>query len=647
MLLISAQAFAQTNITGIINTYLPVTLITPGAGTCDAAGSPSFTLSSVAGLSITPGASGNKVLIIQMQAGGTGAVNNGAAHKFASTYGAVTNYGGAGNYEFAFISTIVGSVITFTKPLVNTYDETGKVQIIPVVIYPSGVTTTGVVTGQAWNGTTGGVLLLEAPSLALNHNFDMLGKGFAGGVTADKSSACCNTSAIDLAGNRFGYYFDETASGSGAGCSSGNALNYGNDKGGGIFPLITTQRIGRGAFANAGGGGSGHNSGGGGGGNGGAGGKGGYEYDNCSAEVTDDMGGIGGYAVPNGATAVFMGGGGGAGHGNNAGSTSGANGGGIIILNVTTVNATVAGLKIEASGVKPASALSDGAGGGGAGGSILLQVTTFSGSAMSVIANGGNGGDNSSSGTCHAVGGGGGGGYIKTSASIPITGVTLSSASGTAGVFTVAGMPGTCGTYGSSNGVSSTPSAGLVLNQQGCSLPVEFLSFIAIKSSENSVDLSWNTASEIDNAYFEIMRSSDGLNWELIETVPAKNKPSAYSATDKNLAQGVYYYKIRQKDRSGESAFSSVISVNIESILKNLIISPNPVSQDESLSLSVPAGVIASFTITDLRGVVICRNSQVYESTTTLSLKEVPDGCYFINVITADGQHLISKMIVR
>src|SRR5438552_2285996 len=93
------------------------------------------------------------------------------------------------------------STLIVISGIMNTYDVAGKVQIIPVVIYPTGVTTTGVVTGQAWNGSTGGVLLLESPSLALNHNFDMLGKGFAGGITVDRSSSCCNTSAIDSPGN--------------------------------------------------------------------------------------------------------------------------------------------------------------------------------------------------------------------------------------------------------------------------------------------------------------------------------------------------------------------------------------------------------------------------------------------------------------
>jgi hypothetical protein len=645
-MLASLQAFAQTSISGIINTYLSVTGIAAGTGTCDAAGGPSFTLSSVTGLSTTSGASGNKVLVIQMMAGAAGTVNNGVAFKFSSTYGAVTNYGGAGNYEFAFISTIVGSVITFTKPLVNTYDMAGKVQIIPVVVYPTGVTTSGIVTGQAWNGTTGGVLLLEAPSLALNHNFDMLGKGFAGGVAVDKSSSCCNTSAIDLAGNRFGYYFDETLTG--VGCNASHTFNYGNDKGTGIFPLIVNQRLGRGAFANAGGGGSGHNSGGGGGGNCGAGGLGGYEYGGCAQSVADNMGGIGGYTMSNGATAVFMGGGAGSGHGNDNGSTSGGNGGGIIILNITSINATAASLKIDASGAKIAAiANSDGAGGGGAGGSILLNVTSFSGSAMSVTANGGNGGDNSSAGTCHAVGGGGGGGYISTSATIPIAGVTLSSNGGAHGIYTIAATQTSCGAYGSLDGTSCTPAAGLVLNQQSCSLPVEFLNFYAKNINSNSIELIWNTASEVNNAYFEIMRSSDGLNWKLIQTIPSANKPSAYSAIDRNLAKGNYYYKIRQVDLNGQSAFSGVISAETGDPLMSLMINPNIVSQGETYSISLSKGIINGISITDLRGTIIYQNNRLFENILSLSSQGINSGFYFINVLTDDGLYLVSKLIIQ
>lgn len=122
---------AQVSLSGVINRYFKVTAFTPASGgTCTApATKASVTLGTAYGAA-TPAtlAAGMEVLIIQMKAGTAGAMNRTTG---TAAYGDVTNLGGAGNYEFATISTVVGSTVTFVSALANVYDPTGQVQLIP------------------------------------------------------------------------------------------------------------------------------------------------------------------------------------------------------------------------------------------------------------------------------------------------------------------------------------------------------------------------------------------------------------------------------------------------------------------------------------------------------------------------------------
>ncbi|MGN6648218.1 MAG: gliding motility-associated C-terminal domain-containing protein [Cytophaga sp.] len=405
------------SISGIVNTYTPVTnlpVCNPCAGNCN-----TVTVVSTASFSV-----GDRVLIIQMKGASTDLTNT-------SSFGEISNYAEAGNYEFKTIQSIAGSDITFTTGLSNTYNAAGLVQLVRVPVYAN-PTVTGVLTAQPWNGMTGGILAIEVTgTLTLSADIDLKGLGFRGGISITNGSAypCGLTD----------YFYSGT--------------NYDNaaPKGEGIAEILSGYDLGKGAYANGGGGGNSHNGGGGGGSNGGSGGNGGNDY--CSGTILS--GGVGGYQLnTSGGAKAFLGGGGGAGHQNNDVGTSGGNGGGLIFIKANQIagNTHV----IDASG---ASALNttgsgnDGAGGGGAGGTIKIETNTITG-ALTILSNGGKGGDMTYTGGGHAPGGGGGGGVICTSlASIPAL-VTTSVVKGNSGIVTADGT--TLGAHSGMDGVVMT-----------------------------------------------------------------------------------------------------------------------------------------------------------------------------------------------
>jgi Secretion system C-terminal sorting domain len=97
-------------------------------------------------------------------------------------------------------------------------------------------------------------------------------------------------------------------------------------------------------------------------------------------------------------------------------------------------------------------------------------------------------------------------------------------------------------------------------------LPIELLSFDA-KPDGNKVDLIWATASEVNNDYFTIERTVDGLNFEFVGTAQgAGNSTSVinYSLIDNDPYEGVSYYRLKQTDFDGKYVYSELRMVNFE-----------------------------------------------------------------------------------
>jgi hypothetical protein len=94
-------------------------------------------------------------------------------------------------------------------------------------------------------------------------------------------------------------------------------------------------------------------------------------------------------------------------------------------------------------------------------------------------------------------------------------------------------------------------------------LPVEWLSFTAEPAGAASL-LQWETASEENNDYFAVERLDENGSYITIGTVDGNGSTSfmhRYSFTDENPLTGINYYRIRQVDFNGQSAYSVLRSV--------------------------------------------------------------------------------------
>ena len=98
-------------------------------------------------------------------------------------------------------------------------------------------------------------------------------------------------------------------------------------------------------------------------------------------------------------------------------------------------------------------------------------------------------------------------------------------------------------------------------------LPIELLSFTG-KPYNDDVMLEWSTASEYNNDYFYIERSTDGYKWDKISETDAtgnSNQKIEYMTFDTNPTKGIIYYRLTQVDYDGLQETFNPIAVNMVS----------------------------------------------------------------------------------
>ncbi|OHX67291.1 T9SS type A sorting domain-containing protein [Flammeovirga pacifica] len=108
-------------------------------------------------------------------------------------------------------------------------------------------------------------------------------------------------------------------------------------------------------------------------------------------------------------------------------------------------------------------------------------------------------------------------------------------------------------------------------------LPVTFGYFTATKKA-GIVEIKWSTYTEINNDYFIVERSLDGLNWSSIGQVNGfgnSNIEIEYQFTDTSPFLGTAYYRIKQTDYDGQSEYFGPKKVSNNDI-NTITIYPNP-----------------------------------------------------------------------
>ncbi|MBI1835702.1 MAG: hypothetical protein HYR91_00400, partial [Flavobacteriia bacterium] len=113
-------------------------------------------------------------------------------------------------------------------------------------------------------------------------------------------------------------------------------------------------------------------------------------------------------------------------------------------------------------------------------------------------------------------------------------------------------------------------------------LPVELLSFEA-KPYQGNVKVNWKTANELDNDFFNVERSFDGIDFNLICEVDGagnSNHVISYFYIDNEFQKGVNYYRLRQTDFNGKTTLSKIVSIDMSKQTGGIVMTVNSLGQE-------------------------------------------------------------------
>ncbi|HYE56592.1 MAG TPA: T9SS type A sorting domain-containing protein [Chitinophagaceae bacterium] len=239
-------------------------------------------------------------------------------------------------------------------------------------------------------------------------------------------------------------------------------------------------------------------------------------------------------------------------------------------------------------------------------------------------------------------------GYVKAQSIMPIT----SNNGGQAGVVGSIHFEFNLGeSFVTTIGTNTFITQGLLqpISATPASLPVTGLQFTARRISEDKVQLNWRTVQEINNHGFSIERKRENENeFTTLNFVRSKalngnsHLPLQYDAVDINNFKGISYYRLKQTDTDGKSAYSIVCIVNgTPSDRITLKAWPIPSRGDFTVTVGgIDKGILQLFDATGrmVRQVPITNGTQQ-------KITGISPGTYMIRL--AEHKHLVQVVLVQ
>lgn len=160
---------------------------------------------------------------------------------------------------------------------------------------------------------------------------------------------------------------------------------------------------------------------------------------------------------------------------------------------------------------------------------------------------------------------------------------------------------------------------GLIANPDS---PLFYLQAVRVT---DGIQLNWVTNTEDHNDYFEVERSVDAINFEVMEainSVGTARTPTYYQQMDYNPIPGLNYYRIKQYANDGSAVYSAVEMVMnpIDTEIFNVF--PNPASNEIYVSLKADQGATAVIRMYNVKGQLVLEQQ----------IGRIPDGPFRIDL---------------
>ena len=208
--------------------------------------------------------------------------------------------------------------------------------------------------------------------------------------------------------------------------------------------------------------------------------------------------------------------------------------------------------------------------------------------------------------------------------------------------------------------INLVPSAATSFNhhyataQTPLKLPIELLYFTAEPKGEE-VLCSWATASETNNQYFEVERSTDGYEYGTIDKIAGygngiSSETRKYSTLDKELCEDIRYYRLKQVDINGDYSYSKPVAINCRRT-SGIELYPNPANTFIKYQFYYPVNTELTVKITDISGRLV-RSEKINVkkgiNLITSSIQDLAAGVYNLKIDAQEkGNIMLQKQFFK
>ncbi len=176
-------------------------------------------------------------------------------------------------------------------------------------------------------------------------------------------------------------------------------------------------------------------------------------------------------------------------------------------------------------------------------------------------------------------------------------------------------------------------------------LPIELLFFDA-KCNNGKVTINWTTATEINNDYFTIERTTDGTAFQVIGKVNGGGnciQTINYSFIDAEPLKGISYYRLKQTDFDGNFKCFYLVAVTCNDNNNNSSVNifPNPNKGEFIIDEVKQNAVLIIFNTIGEK----ITEQKITSKKTEIYLSNLPNGIYFVH-ISSEKESVIQKLSI-
>ena len=184
----------------------------------------------------------------------------------------------------------------------------------------------------------------------------------------------------------------------------------------------------------------------------------------------------------------------------------------------------------------------------------------------------------------------------------------------------------------------------------GIVLSVELISFTGFALQEGN-HLKWQTATEINNDYFELQSTTDGMNFKAVGRIKGagtSKEQHNYDFLDYTSEQ-ITYYRLKQIDFDGNYSYHPIIPVD-RAKSKEIAISPNPVTNILYVDLNVSVAGVYSFSFINTLGASVEKSFVLDKGNNRVEITvsgEFADGFYVLRIADNNGTVIGTNKFVK